>query len=73
MDSAYGVIDAGELYYSVDLIKNADSAASRYDFEIKNKKFVLSSDNTKQLKIKGSLPSTGTLQIYSNGKSAIAL
>ena len=72
-DSAYGIIEAGELYYMNNLSADADNLLERYDFEIVNKKFVNTADTTKTLSFKGEMPKTGTLQINNNGSVAIAI
>ena len=71
-DSAYGIIEAGELFYANDLV-NLESDDAIYNFEVRNGKFVYTEDTTKELKFKGSMPETGTLQINSNGKAAVAI
>lgn len=72
-DSAYGIIEAGELFYAQNLTKELDSEGTRYDFEVKNGKFVYTKDNAKSLAFKGTIPKTGTLQINSNGQTAVAI
>ena len=71
-DSAYGIVEAGEMYY-MQHINSEETKKDRYDFQIINKKFVNKDDNTKELKFKGKMPKTGTLQINNNGSIAIAI
>lgn len=73
LDSAYGIIEAGEYFYTENIMNNMDQIQERYDFEVKNKKFVYQRDNTKALSFKGKVPKIGMLQIYTNGKTAIAI
>lgn len=73
LDSAYGIIEAGEYFYIENIMNDMDQTQERYDFEIKNNQFVYGKDNTKKLSFKGKVPKTGMLQIYTNGKTAIAI
>lgn len=70
-DSAYGIIEAGKLYYMENI--TSKETADRYDFEVKEGKFSLKGDSTKQLKFTGTMPDTGTLQLHKNGNVAIAI
>ena len=71
IDSAYGIIEAGKLYYMENI--NGKNPLERYDFEIINDKFVLEKDSTKELKFNGTVPDNGILQLHSNGRIAIAI
>ena len=71
-DTAYGIIDAGEIFFMDNVVKSGETK-ERYDFEIKSGKFVYTTDINKALSFKGKMPNTGMLQINSNGKVAIAI
>ena len=71
VDSAYGILKAGNLYYMEEMSKKEET--ERYDFKVSDGKFVLEKDNTKTLKFTGKVPKTGILQIHSNGKEAIGI
>lgn len=64
-------MEAGKLYYIENL--NGKDLVNRVDFKVNNKKFVLESDMTKELKFSGKMPQEGRLQLYSNGNVAIAI
>ena len=71
VDSAYGILKAGNLYYMEEMSKKEET--ERYDFKVSDGKFVLEKDNTKTLKFTGKVPKTGILQIHPNGNSAIGI
>lgn len=73
LDSAYGIIEAGEYFYTENIMNDVVQTQERYDFEVKNKQFVYGKDNTKTLSFKGKVPKTGMLQIHTDGKTAIAI
>lgn len=73
VDSAYGIIEAGEYFYAENILGDPNQTQERYDFEVRNKQFVYTKDNTKTLSFKGEVPKTGMLQINTNGKTAIAI
>ena len=73
LNSAYGIIESGEYFYAEHILNDKNQAETRYDFEVKNNKFVYTRDNTKELTFKGEVPKLGILQINSNGKTAIAI
>ena len=59
-DSAYGIIDAAELYYAKELTKvNTDTIS----FTITGGKFVLDSDGTTELSFKGEMPRLGNVGV----------
>ena len=71
-DAAYGIIDAGEMFFANNLVE-LGKVNERYDFEIQSNKFLYKEDISKELAFKGQMPKTGMLQINSNGKVAIAI
>lgn len=71
IDSAYGIIEAGKLYY-MDNMSGKD-ASPRYDFKISEGAFVLEGNTKEKLKFSGSIPDTGILQLHSNGNIAIGI
>lgn len=73
LDSAYGIIEAGEYFYTENILNDTNALEARYDFEVKNKQFVYSKDNTQTLSFKGEMPKTGMLQVNRDGKTAIAI
>ena len=71
-DTAYGIIDSGEMFFANNIVKTGETK-DRYDFEIQSNKFLYKEDTSKSLAFKGKMPKTGMLQINSNGKVAIAI
>lgn len=71
-DTAYGIIDSGEMFFANNIVKTGETK-DRYDFEIQSNKFLYKEDTSKSLAFKGQMPKTGMLQINSNGKVAIAI
>ena len=71
VDSAYGILKAGNLYYMEEISKKEET--ERYDFKVSEGKFILEKDNTKILKFTGKVPKTGILQIHSNGNTAVGI
>lgn len=71
VDSAYGIIEAGKLYYMENTLEK--DSIDRYDFKVEEKKFILENDSTKELKFTGKMPERGTLQLHKNGEIAIAI
>ncbi len=71
VDSAYGILKAGNLYYMEEMSKKEET--ERYDFKVSEGKFVLETNSKETLKFTGKMPKTGILQIHSNGDSAIGI
>lgn len=73
-DSDYGIIKAGEFLaiqnFSDDLFEVEES---RYDFQVIIGRFVYVKDHNQTLPFNGAVPKTGILQIYTDGKTAIAV
>ena len=66
-DTAYGLIDAGEMYYASSLLENG--MTSDVEFTIEDGKFV----GENKLDVKGSLPTNGKITVTKDGKVAIAV
>ena len=63
-DSAYGLLKAGELFYTDSLLENAGLA--------QEKTFIFP-DNIEGLEFKGSKPSKGSMTVNKDGKVAMAI
>ena len=73
-DSAYGIIEAGNVFYIDHILPATNKENSdRYSFEIIENKFVNVKNKEEKLAFKGSMPKTGKLQINANGDTAIAI
>ena len=72
-NSAYGIIEAGRYLYMEDFLTEVGNNNTRYDFEIVNQKFVNIKNANQVLAFNGKMPKNGTLQINSDGKTAIAI
>ncbi len=73
-DSAYGIIEAGNVFYIDHILPATNKGNSdRYSFEIIENKFVNVKNKEEKLAFKGSMPKTGKLQINANGDTAIAI
>ncbi|MBE6144077.1 MAG: DUF1566 domain-containing protein [Firmicutes bacterium] len=66
-DTAYGLIDAGEMYYASSLLENG--MASDVEFTIEDGKFV----GENKLEVKGALPTNGKITVTKDGRVAIAV
>ena len=66
-DTAYGLIDAGEMYYASSLLENG--MTSDVEFTITNGE--LAGEN--KLEVKGALPTSGKITVTKDGKVAIAV
>ena len=66
-DTAYGLIDAGEMYYASSLLENG--MTSDVEFTIEDGKFV----GENKLEVKGALPTNGKITVTKDGKVAIAV
>ncbi|MBE6144186.1 MAG: DUF1566 domain-containing protein [Firmicutes bacterium] len=66
-DTAYGLIDAGEMYYASSLLENG--MASDVEFTIEDGKFV----GENKLEVKGALPTNGKIIVTKDGRVAIAV
>ena len=66
-DTAYGLIDAGEMYYASSLLENG--MTSDVEFTITDGKFV----GENKLEVKGALPTNGKITVTKDGKVAIAV
>ena len=66
-DTAYGLIDAGEMYYASSLLENG--MASDVEFTITNGEFV----GENKLEVKGALPTNGKIIVTKDGRVAIAV
>ena len=66
-DTAYGLIDAGEMYYASSLLENG--MTSDVEFTIEDGEFV----GENKLEVKGALPTNGKITVTKDGKVAIAV
>ena len=66
-DTAYGLIDAGEMYYASSLLENG--MTSDVEFTITDVEFV----GENKLEVKGALPTNGKITVTKDGKVAIAV
>ncbi len=73
-DSAYGIIEAGNVFYIDHVLPGgSEESSERINFEIIGGKFVNVKNKEEALAFKGSMPKTGKLQINANGDTAIAI
>ncbi len=73
-DSAYGIIEAGSVFYIDHILPETGKENSeRYNFEVIENKFVNVKNKEEKLAFKGSMPKSGKLQINANGDTAIAI
>ena len=73
-DSAYGIIEAGNVFYIDHVLPGgSEESSERINFEIVGGKFVNVKNKEEALSFKGSMPKTGKLQINANGDTAIAI
>ncbi len=73
-DSAYGIIEAGNVFYIDHVLPGgSEESSERINFEIIGGKFVNVKNEEEALAFKGSMPKTGKLQINANGDTAIAI
>ena len=73
-DSAYGIIEAGNVFYIDHVLPGgSEESSERINFEIIGRKFVNVKNKEEALAFKGSMPKTGKLQINANGDTAIAI
>lgn len=73
-DSAYGIIEAGNVFYIDHILPATNKENSdRYSFEIIENRFVNVKNKEEKLAFKGAMPKTGKLQINANGDTAIAI
>ena len=68
-DSAYGIIEAGNLYFTENLLSTTNSTETRM-FSIQQGKIM--SDNI-ELLVKGEVPTSGNVLVTNEGKVAIAI
>ena len=66
-DTAYGLISAGEMYYTRELLNNG--MTSDVEFTIEDGEFV----GENKLEVKGALPQTGKIKVTVEGKVALAI
>lgn len=73
-DSAYGIIEAGNVFYIDHILPETNEEnRDRFQFEIIENKFVNVKNKEEKLAFKGAMPKTGKLQINANGDTAIAI
>ena len=73
-DSAYGIIEAGKVFYIDHILPGSGRENSeRYNFEVIENKFVNVKNKEEALAFKGSMPKSGKLQINASGDTAIAI
>lgn len=72
-DSAYGIIEAGNLFYANNSLSLAEEKQDRINFEIINNRFVNVKNAEQELTFKGKVPESGKLQINMNGGTAISI